>query len=198
MSQRIPNYVPTKGGIQEKIKNEVKPATMALDELRYRPTDKERVAKARLLRAVQAQPFLDLQKLTTVEIEALVGMGIRKYVAKEGFDAWLRNMDDQRDRLEVLFDKALDAAEQILDNADPKAQSARVQMVRFISELANKMPDRFKPQSAIRDTLQSLDKAEIEALFEQQGITMNLSLKKGNSPINVTHTVEDIDGTDKS
>lgn len=110
-----------------------------------------------------------------------------EYVAqawkKPGFKEWFSNKDEYRERLEYLFSKALDAAEEILLNQDIKAQSARVNMIKSISELASKIPGRgadSKKSNGLANAIGSMDRAELELLLEKNGVNVRMTASKGD------------------
>jgi hypothetical protein len=86
-----------------------------------------------------------------------------------GFKDFFFNNTEHIERLEYLFDLALQAAEDVLLCEDPKAMSARVNMVRVIAELAKKMPS--KGQEQFQDErIAKMSKAELEDFLAQQGV----------------------------
>jgi len=96
------------------------------------------------------------------EVAALTGeSGINRWWGLAGFKEWFLNQDETRERLEYLYQVALDAAEQIL--LDPEANpSARVNMVKVVAQLAGKD----KVQEAQNDGLPS-DPEKLRAYIVQ-------------------------------
>lgn len=188
MTTKKSNF-PDKRTIERKMDPLVK---AGFDEFIYRPKQKHRLAKARLMTAIQSQPLLRIEELSCGKIEQIVGMNLRNEWNKPGFREWLLNRSEYEEKLEMLFSMALDAAQEILLNTDPKAQSARVQMIKTVAELANKMPSRWAQKDPIKDTLDSLDKNEIEDLLQKHGLQLSITAKKEIEPIDVTPGHSDI------
>ena len=182
MTTKKSNF-PTKDRLEKQMQPLIE---KGFDEFIFRPTAKQRLAKARLLTALQAQPLIKIEELPRRKVEQIVGINLSKDWSKEGFQAWLFNRSEYEEKLEVLFSLALDAAEQILQNGDPKAQSARVQMVKIIAELANKTPNKWKQQDPIKDAIDGMSKDEIEDLLGKHGLQLKITAKHEKEPINVT------------
>lgn len=179
---------------QKQMERKMKPLIeKGFDEFMYRPKQKHRLAKARLMTAIQSQPLLRLDELSCGKVEQIVGMNLRNEWRQPGFQEWLLNRNEYEEKLEMLFSLALDAAENILQNADPKAQSARVQMIKVVAELANKMPDRWSKKDPIKDTLDSMGKDEIEDLLSKHGLQLTITAKHDAEPIDVTPSQTDTD-----
>jgi len=110
------------------------------------------------------------------------GAPIQKWWPVQGFREWFLNVDEQRQKLEYLFDLALDAARDIITNDDPKTQSARVQMIKSVAELANKLPQRNLPQSGgMSKIIEGMDKAELALLLEKNGVKLDLKASKSKT-----------------
>lgn len=103
---------------------------------------------------------------------------IRQHWGKQGFQEWFLNKESYRWKLEYLFDRATDAMEEILDNTDPKAQSARVNVIKLISELASKMP---KPEEkdGLTKQIASMDRVQLDAFLESKGKQLRISASRG-------------------
>jgi len=109
-------------------------------------------------------------EMTNMEIAKTVRDNrVHAWFATPGFKDWFMNSTEHIERLEYLFDLALQAAEDVLLCDDPKAMSARVNMVRVIAELAKKMPS--KGQEQFQDEkISKMSKAELEDFLTQQGV----------------------------
>ena len=76
---------------------------------------------------------------------------------------------------------ALDAAEDILLNQDPKAQASRAAMVKTMAELAGKLKPKGKEMSAadeMRKIIAGMDMAQLSILLGKNGNTMQLNASK--------------------
>lgn len=106
----------------------------------FRPLPSQRQAKTRYWALVSEQALLeDLDSHDPYELaRALQCPPLPAWLENPQFKVWFGNKHEHLQRIEYLFDLALDAAEQILQNEDPRAQSARVAMIKTLADLANK------------------------------------------------------------
>lgn len=153
-------------------------------EALYSPSEKEKQLKAAYWSRVEETPLSDPAEASYQDIRAVLQTdSLQKCWGQPGFKEWFFNTSEHRERLEYLFGKALDAAEEILGNTDPKAQSARVNVIKAISELANKLPHKGPdPSKAKADRLLgaigTMDKAELKLLLQKNGINLSISAEK--------------------
>lgn len=154
-----------------------------LEDALYDPTNDDRRLKGVFLTLANGNPLLDPATLTLQDAERLLGKRLLNR-EKPGFAAWFLNRDEGRQRLEYLFALALNAAEDILMNVDPKAQGARVSMVRTISELAGKMPSKLAaPELDIKQAVKqigTMDKVQLQAFIEKNGQRQAMQLSGQN------------------
>lgn len=117
----------------------------------FSPTSDQKKVKARFWTLMQSAPFgTRPDKMGPEEIIRKTRTpALANWWKTPGFKDWFLNHTEHQERLEYLFDLALTAAEDILSNDDPKAQSARVNMVKVVAELARKMPT--KQQTVVLD-----------------------------------------------
>lgn len=150
------------------------------EELIYRPTAEDRKLKIQFLQLIADNPIMDPKALVIEDAERVLGKRL-KNKAEAGFIDWFLNKDENTQRLEYLFTLALNAAEEIICNTDPKAQGARVSMVRAIAELAGKVPGKTGPESTgqggqnLLQSINTMDKAELKMLLEKGGRTLNIT-----------------------
>ena len=106
----------------------------------FRPLPSQRQAKTRYWALVSEQALVeDLDGHDPYELaRTLQCPPLPAWLENPQFRVWFGNKHEHLQRIEYLFDLALDAAEQILQNEDPKAQSARVTMIKVLADLANK------------------------------------------------------------
>ena len=172
--------------------------TNALSEFTFEPTDAQRRLKVRFWASMNDVPLNDKNEVNPDLIRKQTGTSpIVRWWADQGFREWFLNIDEQRQKLEYLFDLALDAARDIILNDDPKRQSARVQMIKSIAELANKLPQRnVAPKNGITQAIEGMDKAELAMFLEKNGVKLEINASK-NQPLKIkdSQTV-DIDNND--
>ena len=145
----------------------------AVPELIFIPTPSQRQVKARLITKLTDNPLTDLASITLAEAQQLTGSSqLKDWWGRPGFKEWFLDQNEYRQRLEYLFSLALDAAEEILLSTDPKAQGARVAMIKLLAELSNKVPK--ESAAKYRDeSIAKMDRAELEAFLEKNGITVS-------------------------
>lgn len=98
-----------------------------------------------------------------------------------GFRDWLCDTLEAKARIELLSDLAADAAQEILQNQDPKAQSARASMVKTVMELADKFPTSFQSKDGALKGLDKLTKEEIDAELAKFAAKRGTTLPAGGS-----------------
>jgi hypothetical protein len=158
----------------------------ALDGL-YRPTPLERRAKSAFWTKTLENPLLSTEDLSGRKLVQITGIpAIQHSWGKPGFREWFTNQGEYRERLHYLFDLALDAAESVLLSEDPKTQSARVNMIRVVAELANKFPSRYEKDTIETQAVAKLSKTELELYLKRQGVELVTT-----GPINVTPRGDD-------
>jgi uncharacterized protein with HEPN domain len=95
---------------------------------------------------------------------------LKEWWGEAGFKEWFLNREEGREKLEYLFMRALDAAEDILN--DPNAQaSARVNMIKVIGELANKFPSKYQEKFSDED-INRMDEKQLRNYLEKRGVTI--------------------------
>jgi hypothetical protein len=140
----------------------------------FHPTEAQRKLKATLLAKLTDNPLSDLASLTLAEVQQLTGSAsVQKWWSVPGFTDWLLDRDENRAKLEYLFSLALEAAEQILMNTDPKAQGSRVAMIKTLAELAGKMPSKQAPVAKANEiqAVQSMDRAQLVEFLAARGLS---------------------------
>lgn len=144
-------------------------------EVIFQPTEAQRRLKASLLAKLNDNPLYELATLTLTQVQELTGSStVQKWWSVPGFTDWLLDTDENRAKLEYLFSLALDAAEQILMNTDPKAQGSRVSMIKVLAELAGKIPGK-APAAAAKtneiQAVQSMDRAQLIEFLSARGLS---------------------------
>jgi hypothetical protein len=139
------------------------------------PTDAQKRAKAKL-RIALTDSLMEPGQLTPQRAADLIdNTSILTWNKQSGFFQWLTDTGEQRTRIEYLFELALDAAEQLLRNTDPKAQGARLNAIKVVSELASKFP---RQKDAAEDTkqLEQMDRKQLEQFLQSQGVVLERRL----------------------
>jgi hypothetical protein len=158
----------------------------------FRPTDSQRKAKAALL-AFLADPetmLFDLKSLSVDRAISLTGIpALRTWWNQPGFRAWFINKEESRQKIKYLTDKALEAAVQILDDPDPRASSAKVNILKTL--LA------YEAQEQTQKTNTKFDNMDINQLrgFLKQNAHLIRPLLDEEKPANLPEAQEESDDT---
>jgi hypothetical protein len=158
------------------------PSIESIGESLYKPTDQDRRLKIEFQLLTEGNAMLDVRNLPIGEAERILKKKLPNK-DKPGFAAWFLNKDENRQRIEYLWQLSLAAAEDILLNTDPKAQSARVNLIKAMADIAGKLPGRqssggdLSPQKLFKG-IENMDKAQLELLLEKNGASVRLSANK--------------------
>lgn len=170
----------------------------AVEVLTFQPNKAQQQAKARFWVNYRNNPLTDLDDLTNAELVTLSGTeSIRKWKNVSGFESWFFNRQEFTERVEYLAHLSLDALEQVIVNQDPKAQSARVNAIKVVADLANKMPKKESngAGSFMDKAIASMDAVQLQAFLEKQGAKLSITASKGQpsepEPRKVTDAVVD-------
>lgn len=166
-------------------------------DLDFKPSMRDREAKSKFWTRLVDDPFGDVEAYGTRDAaERLTGMKLSSW-DKPGYKDWFFNKEEHKHRIEYLFHLALDAAEEVLLNSDPKAQGARVQLIKALSELAGKMPPRNGgavqvQNNALSGAIAGMDKAQLELYVQKHdGNSLRLSASKGDTSSTITIDTEE-------
>ena len=151
----------------------------------FKPTESDKRLKASFWATYEPDPLSALTVTPTLEdVCAVLPFASAELQVKWDktpyYSQWFLNKNENKARLEYLFGKALDVAMNILDNEDPKAQSARVQMIKLISELANKVPKPVKDDNSLSEFIGKMDKTQLTAFVTRGGDTLELKASRGD------------------
>lgn len=141
------------------------------DKVIFSPTARQRQVKAKFWTRFQPGPFSQPGSLSMAEVQRITGASsLKEWWPKPGFQEWFMNREESREKLEYLFMKALDTAEELLD--DPNAQaSAKVNMIKVIAGLADKYPSK-QQEKFSDDDINRMDEKQLKAYLESQGVTV--------------------------
>jgi hypothetical protein len=140
----------------------------ALDSV-YVPSVEQRRVKAAFLAAITDDPSVDPTEFVTLA-RAVQVTGQRKlehWWKQEGFVAWFNNRDEFRQRLEYLNQLALDKAEEILHDDNPKTASARVSLIKTLMEAGGKMAAKQKEVKLLDDVVQRMNRQQLESFLKR-------------------------------
>ncbi len=170
MSKKILNSLPVNSEPVTVVKSERK-LNQLTEDILYRPSDADCKVKARFWSRFEPGPLLTYNNITPELVIKLTGVtSITQNWYKPGFKAWFLNKDEAREKLEYLFMKSLDAAEQIITNEELQP-SARVNMIKIIAELAAKFPTKKEEKYADKD-INDMNESELKAYLDRKGVVI--------------------------
>jgi len=85
----------------------------------------------------------------------------------KGFQDWLLNKEEVRDRIEYMFDLAMNEAEAILRNPEAN-MNAKVSLIKHMSELANKLPEKTSADKFIDAEISKMDPQRLDAYIKSK------------------------------
>jgi hypothetical protein len=113
--------------------------------MEYRPTDELRKAKIHFWLKVK-DTLLDEKDINDGHIaqflDARRASLVQRHLSNPAFRSWFLDTFEGKARLEYLYCKSLDAAEELLNSTDPKLANAKVQAMKLIAELGSKIKPR--------------------------------------------------------
>lgn len=133
-----------------------------LGEISFSPSAEQRQCKAAFWARLEENPICSPDSVTLAAASQLTGEGqLSRWWSIAGFSDWFANKNEFRERIEYLAGRSLDIAEEIIEdvNANP---SARVNMIKLIMEVAQKMPGKGGTKSPGKDPLDGMTPAQLE------------------------------------
>lgn len=136
----------------------------------FRANSEQRRLKARFWIVYNENPLIDIRDITATDISKIVqDHRVQHWFSVPGFKSWFLNTMESRERLEYLFDLALDTAEEILLDTDPKTASAKVNMIKVVAELASKYP-KHQEQKFADASIANMSKEQLDDFLQRQGV----------------------------
>ena len=157
----------------------------------FSPTDAQRQVKAKLLGAISDNSIYSLEELTEgAAVELTRDRRIRSWWEQAGFQDWLKNKNEFRQRVEHITAKLLDAMERIAESTNPKMASAQVNAMKAFMEVGNKMPSKQKEITYKDAAIANMDPLKLEEFLEKAGWTRKVSLE-AQTPLAIEAEFED-------
>lgn len=107
---------------------------------------------------------------------------LKKWWGEPGFQAWFLNQSEAREQVEYLFDRSLEVAEELL-NSDTAKAGEKVALIKFLAELAGKIPkaggnnvERFADAD-----IDKMDENQLKAYLTRKGVLIG----SGKDPVPV-------------
>lgn len=158
---------------------DVKEVKKAIEQLEFQPNDQQRKLKARFWSLYSADPYIE-PKLLNLEhvLEFTKDHRAERWWAVPGFKIWFLNDKEHEERLAYLYHLALDSLEEILLSDDPKMSSARVNAIRLVAELGNKMPSKSTGKEFSDKQINDMSKQQLEEFISTQSKRLGLTLNQ--------------------
>lgn len=169
----------------------------ALEEV-YMPSVEQRRVKSAYLAAVSDDPSVDPKEPVTLA-RALQVTGqtrLTHWWKLTGFKEWFNNKDEYRQRLEYLNQLALDKAEELLYDDNPKTASARVSLIKTLMEAGGKMAAKQKEVKLLDEVIQKMDRQQLEAYLKRSKLLQEAP--KEEAPAKDTPDTENAAESEKS
>lgn len=142
-----------------------------------RPTEAQIRVKSRFWAEMAKNPLIQPQGVTLALAQQLTqSAALADWWKKPGFREWFLATSVTEERLDYLFHLALQTAEDVLLNTDPKAQSARVSMVKIVAEMVGKGKSAVAAgkeggkTSAKQDAINGMSREELTTFLQDNGI----------------------------
>lgn len=149
----------------------------------FRANSEQRRLKARFWTVYNENPLVDIRDINSTDIVKMTqDHRAANWWGIAGFKNWFLNTMESRERLEYLFDLALDTAEEILLDPSEKAASAKVNMIKIIAELGAKYP-KHQEQKFADQQISNMTKEQLDEFLQRQGIEVRkvIEIPKGES-----------------
>jgi hypothetical protein len=157
------------------------------EDLLFTPTPSQRKSKATFWLRMEDNVAFDAESATLADVTQLTNSAqVKDWWAKPGFREWFLNRDEHRQTLEYLYGLGLETAERILRSTEPKAMSAQVNILKVLGELASKFPRQKESGRYLDATIQKMDKLELAAYLEKEGVQVKIAAQKIPEVIDVS------------
>lgn len=157
------------------------PGSQLQDSGPFHPTEAQSRIRARFWARMADNPLLDPRAVTLSQAQQMTqSAALGTWWKKPGFQDWFLSSTVVDERLDYLLHLALASAEDVLLNTDPKAQSARVQMVKIVAEMAGKLKGGTSGSSAAsinasdkkKKAIEAMGKEELVQFLQDQGLSV--------------------------
>jgi len=157
----------------------------------FQPTEAQARIRARFWARMADSPLLDPKSITLSQAQQMTqSAALATWWKKPGFQDWFLSSTIVDERLDYLLHLALASAEDVLLNTDPKAQSARVQMVKIVAEMAGKLKGSGAGAGAgsanaadkKKKAIEAMGKEELVQFLQDQGLSVQQVVTIESSP----------------
>jgi hypothetical protein len=147
----------------------------------FHPTEAQSRVRAKFWSRMADNPLVDAKSITLAAAQQMTNSAaLATWWQKPNFKDWFLSATVVDERLDYLLHLALASAEDILLNTDPKAQSARVQMVKIVAEMAGKLKGGGAGAGAAsananekkKKAIEAMGKDELVQFLQDQGLSV--------------------------
>lgn len=144
------------------------PRTFApVEELVFEPSAAQRAAKTAFWVRYEEMPLADITDINVTMAMQLSGnRSVGNWWKRPGFEDWFLNKQEWKQRIEYLAMLSLEVAEDIL-NDDRAPAAAKVNLIKALNELANKMPAKSKEVKLIDEGISNMNKEQLREFIEK-------------------------------
>lgn len=137
-------------------------AFAAIEEVLFQPSAAQRAAKCKFWVRYDEMPLADISNVNvTMAMELSGNRTLATWWKKPGFQDWFLDKKEWAARIEYLALLSLEVAEDIL-NDDHAPAAAKVNLIKAINELANKMPAKSKEIKLIDEQIANMNKQQLD------------------------------------
>lgn len=139
-----------------------------VEEVLFTPSPAMRAAKAQFWVRYDEMPMMDIDQINPTMAAQLSGcQTVASWWKRPGFEAFFKNKSEWKQRIEYLALLSLEIAEEIL-NDDRAPAAAKVNLIKALNELANKMPAKSKEIKLLDQQIADMDEAKLNSYIDKQ------------------------------
>ena len=142
----------------------------------FRPTEQQALCRTRFWSRMAERPLAaGTQPGLALAQQLTQSASLKGWWAQGGFKEWFLNVNAHEEQVDWLMHLALRAAEDVLRCEDPKAQGARVAMVKIVAEMSGRLASKAGQATAGEkrvNAISAMSKEEVQKLLEGQGIVI--------------------------
>lgn len=162
---------------QDRSEGSAEGSSLTTQDSVFRPTEAQSRIRAKFWARMADNPLLDPRHISLAQAQQMTqSAALATWWKRPGFQDWFLSATVVDERLDYLLHLALASAEDILMNTDPKAQSARVQMVKIVAEMAGKLKGGMDQKQVAADkkkrAIEAMGQEELVKFLQDQGLSV--------------------------
>ncbi len=152
-------------------------------EVEFEPTPDQEKYKVRVMSYLHDNPIYRTADLTYETCYRIVRhQRLASWWKQVGFEEWIQNRNEFREKAEYLLTLAMKRATTILQSTDAKMVGAQVNMIKMVLELTNRMPKENKGKDK---EAPALDPGQLDEFLRLSGYVKLEEAKKLAIPMQV-------------